>query len=169
MLPESIYTLKMIRKGIDVQQGKEVNVLKSIPVKDVMNPGVDSVLESLTMGAFFEKVARSKYNSFPVVDAAGRLTGVLSHFDYQDAVFDENLKDLVVIKELASTEVVSVSVEANLYDALEKISIKDFSLLPVVSADDSGKLMGILTRRDIIGAYTKAVVKKSLFGRLKAG
>jgi len=169
MLRESIYTLKMMRKGIDVQQGKEVNVLKSILVKDVMNPGIDTVQESLTMGEFFEKVTKSKYNSFPVLDAGGKLTGVLSHFDYQDAVFDENLKDLVVVKDLASSKVVSVSVEANLYDALERISIKDFSLLPVVSADDSGKLMGILTRRDITGAYTKAVVKKSLLDRPKAG
>jgi CBS domain-containing protein len=39
----------------------------------------------------------------------------------------------------------------------------------VVAADDSGKLMGILTRRDIIGAYTKAVVKKSLLDKPKAG
>ncbi len=162
MLSESIYTLKMIRKGIDIKQGKEVNVLKSIPVKEVMNEKVDTVQESSTMGDFLEKATRSKYNSFPVLDASGKLTGVLTHTDYQDAVFDEHLKDLVVIKELASDKVVSVSEAENLYDALEKISIKDFSILPVVAADDPEKLMGILTRRDIIGAYTKAVVKKSL-------
>ena len=51
----------------------------------------------------------------------------------------------------------------NLYTALEKISRKDFATLPVVSADDDGRLVGIISRRDIIGAYDKAVLKKSLF------
>ncbi len=164
MLRESIYTLKMIRKGIDIQEGKEINVLKSIPVKEVMNKSVDTVQESLTMGDFLEKVTKSKYSSFPVMDANGKLTGVLSHIDYRDAVFDEHLKDLVIVKELSSDRVVSVSEMDNLFDALEKISLKDYSILPVVAADDPGKLMGIITRRDIIGAYTKAVVKKSLLG-----
>jgi len=162
MLRESIYTLKMVRKGINVQQGKEINVLKSIPVREVMNEKVDTVQESLTMGCFLEKVTKSKHNSFPVLNATGKLTGMLSYVDYQDAVFDENLKDLVVVKELASPKVVSVSDVENLYDALEKISIQDFSILPVVAVGDPGKLVGVLTRRDIIDAYTKAVVKKSL-------
>jgi len=58
--------------------------------------------------------------------------------------------------------VVTISLDDNLYNALEKITSKDFSILPVVSPDDSSKLLGILTRRDIIGAYNKAVIKKSL-------
>jgi CIC family chloride channel protein len=68
----------------------------------------------------------------------------------------------VVAKELATQKVVTISLDDNLYNALEKITSKDFSILPVVSPDDSSKLLGILTRRDIIGAYNKAVIKKSL-------
>jgi CIC family chloride channel protein len=78
-------------------------------------------------------------------------------------MFDEDLKDIVVAKDLASTDVVTVSSEDDLYTALERISLKDFSTLPVVSPDDPQQLVGIVTRRDIIGAYEKAVIKKSLF------
>jgi hypothetical protein len=35
--------------------------------------------------------------------------------------------------------------------------------MPVVSPDDPAELIGIVSRRDIIGAYEKAVLKKSLF------
>lgn len=160
---ESIYTLKLIRKGIDIRAGKEVNVLKSIRVADVMNPNVETLTESMNMGALAEKVFKSKYNSFPVTDTVGKLSGMLSYVDYKDAVYDENLRDLVVIKELASCTVTAVTVDDNLYDALEKISRKDFSILPVVSLEDPYRLVGILTRRDIIGAYSKALIKKSLF------
>ena len=51
LLPDSIYTLKLIRKGLDLRAGKEVNILKSIPVKDVMNPTVETMPENLPCSA----------------------------------------------------------------------------------------------------------------------
>jgi len=161
-LKDSIYTLKLARRGINLREGKEVNVLKSIRVADVMNPDVETVLESMPLGALAQKFAKSKYNSFPVVDDQGRLAGILSLLDYHEVAFDENLRDLVVAKELATPDVVTVTTNDNLYDALQKITSKDFSILPVVSPHDAARLEGVLTRRDIIGAYDRAVIKKSL-------
>ena len=77
-------------------------------------------------------------------------------------IFDKNLKDLVVAKDLATADVVTVSQDDNLYDALEKISQKDFSILPVVSSDNRSQILGVLTRRDIISAYNKAIIKRSI-------
>ena len=163
LLKESIYTLKLARRGVNIRAGKEVNILRSIYVKDVMGSRVETIPEDLNLGRLAEKISKSKYNSFPVVDEGGNLTGILSILDYRDAAFDENLKDLVVAKDLATPEVVTVSFDDNLYDALEKITSKDFSILPVVSPDNPLQLLGVLTRRDIIGAYDKALIKKSLF------
>ena len=163
LLKESIYTLKLARRGVNIRAGKEVNVLRSMSVKDVMNKEVETIPENLSLGKFAEKISKSKYNSFPVVDEKKNLTGILSFIDYHGAVFDENLKDLVVAKDLATQDVVTVALNDNLYSALKKITLKDFSILPVVSPDNPLKLMGVLSRRDIIGAYDKAVIKKSLF------
>jgi CIC family chloride channel protein len=165
LLSESIYTLKLARRGVNLRAGKEINVLRSIPVRDVMNPEVEAIPENLSLGKVAERISKSKYNSFPVVDHKGNLTGILSFLDYHQVVFDKDLKDLVVAKELASTQVVSVSLDDNLYDALEKITSKDYSLLPVVSPDNPLELLGVLSRRDIMGAYDKAVIKKSVFNK----
>ena len=162
LLKDSIYTLKLARRGVNIRAGKEVNVLKSISVKDVMNPEVETIPENITLGRLAEKMSKSKNNSFPVVDEEGNLTGILSFFDYRDVVFDENLKDLVVAKDIATRNVVTVSLDDNLYNAMEKITSKDFSILPVVSPSTQSQLLGVLTRRDIIGAYNKAVIKKSI-------
>ncbi len=162
-LKESIYTLKLLRRGINLEEGKEVNVLKSIKVSEVMNTEVETITEALGLERLAEIVFKSKYNSFPVVCDGNKLTGILSFFDYNEAIFDEDLKGLVVAKDIATSDVVTISTEDNLYDALEKITFKDFSIIPVVSPDDPAKLMGVLTRRDIMGAYNKAVIKKSLY------
>lgn len=161
LLKESIYTLKLIRRGVDIRAGKEVNVLKSIPVKDVMNPDVETLSENLSMEKLFGRISKSNHNSFPVLNEKSELTGILSFIDYSNAVFDENLKYLVVVKELATQNVVTISLDGNLYDALEKITLKDYSILPVVFPDNPKQMAGIITRRDIIGAYNKALIKKS--------
>ncbi|KPK27601.1 MAG: hypothetical protein AMK69_10315 [Nitrospira bacterium SG8_3] len=160
LLKDSIYTLKLARRGINIRAGKEVNVLKSIPVSDVMNPEVETIPEYIPLGELAEKISKSKYKSFPVVDQEGRLTGIVTHYDYRDVIFDENLKDLVVVKEVATPKVVTVSIDENLYDAMEKITSKDFSLLPVISNREPRRLLGVLTRRDIISAYNRAITKK---------
>ena len=162
LLKESIYTLKLARRGVNIRAGKEVNVLRAIRVEEAMNPNVETIAENLTLGTLAEKISKSKYNSFPVVDDQGHLTGILSYLDYQDVVFDRDLEDLVVAKELATPKVVTVFQNDTLYTALEKISAKDFSILPVVSPSDPRKLLGVVTRRDIMGAYNKAVLTKSV-------
>ena len=163
LLKESIYTLKLIRRGVDIREGREVNILKSIKVGTVMNSSVETVPEDMGLEQFSHMVSKSKYNSFPVIDAEGRLTGILSFNDYSDAIFNEDLKNLVITKDIATKNVVTVTTEDNLFLALERITQKDFSIMPVVSPDNHLELEGVLTRRDIIGAYDKAVIKKSLF------
>jgi CIC family chloride channel protein len=163
LMTDSIYTLKLVRRGINIREGKEVNVLKSMFVKDVMNRHVETIKESSALVEMTDKISKSKYNSFPVLNAENKLAGILSFNDYSEAIFDEDLMDLVVAKDLMSENVVTVLADDDLYTALGKISRKDFSTMPVVSPDDPAELVGIVTRRDIIGAYEKAVLKKSLF------
>ena len=163
LLKDSIYTLKLARRGIDIKEGKEVNILKSIHVKEIMSHKVETIPEGCALVTMADKIAKSKFNSFPVLNADNKLAGILSFNDYSEAIFDEDLRHLVVAKDLSTPNVVTVSANDNLYNALEKISRKDYSTLPVVSADDPDQLVGIISRRDIIRAYDKAVIKKSLF------
>ncbi|PKN65693.1 MAG: chloride channel protein [Deltaproteobacteria bacterium HGW-Deltaproteobacteria-15] len=162
LLKESIYTMKLIRRGVDIRAGKEVNVLKSIPVKEAMKNDVETVPETMSLGRLAEKIATSKYNSFPVLNAGGKLVGVLSYLDYHDVLFDPELHNLVVAGELATRVVVTVSEEDSLFTALGRITSKDFSILPVVGRDDPLLIRGVVTRRDIMSAYNSAVTKKDV-------
>ncbi len=163
LLKDSIYTLKLGRRGVNIKEGKEVNILKSIRVSEVMTRGVETISEGCTMEVMADIIAKSKFNSFPVLDSDNSLAGIVSFNDYSEAIFNEDLKHLLVAKDLATSDVVTVSADDNLYAALEKISRKDFATLPVMSVRDPGRLVGIVSRRDIIRAYDKAVLKKSLF------
>jgi chloride channel protein, CIC family len=160
ILPESIFTMKLARKGVDIKAGKEVNVLKSILVKEAMNPAPETIYEGLSLVSLTRQISDSKYRSFPVIDRFGNLTGILSYFDYHDVLHSEQLENLIVAKDLATQKVITVHQDDTLYTALERISARDFSILPVVSRENKNELLGIITRRDIIGAYNHAVLKK---------
>jgi len=162
LMADSIYTLKLSRRGVNVRAGKDIQILSSIPVREVMNPRVETIPEGMALQELTQRISLSKYNSFPVINDRGQLVGILSYADYRDAFLDENLNDLIVAKDLATRKVVTIKADASLYDALEKITANDFSLLPVVSAEDDSKLVGVITRRDIMNAYNTAIVKKSL-------
>ena len=47
-------------------------------------------------------------------------------------------------KDLATSDVVTVSTDDNLFTAFEKINVKDFSVLPVAAPEDSKRLWGLL-------------------------
>ncbi len=59
-MKESIYTLKLARRGIDIREGKEVNVLKSMHVKDVMSSQVETVSEDWPLERVSDKISKSK-------------------------------------------------------------------------------------------------------------
>jgi len=159
---ESIYTFKLIRRGINIRGGKEVNILSSMPVKNVMYHTVEIVPESLHLKKFAEKLPKSRSNNFVVVNDNEQITGVLTFLDYYDNLFNGKIDDRMMVKDIMTSDVVTVSIEDDLATAMEKITAKDFSILPVVSPDDPLKMLGILTRRDILEAYDQAVLKKAI-------
>jgi len=159
---ESIYTFKLIRRGINIRGGQEVNILSSINVKDVMYHTVEIIPETFLLQDLATKLPQSRSNNFVVVDEKEKITGVLTFLDYYDKLFNGKLDNQMAVKDIMTTDVVTVSIEDNLSTALEKISKGDYSILPVVSVEDPLKMAGILTRRDILEAYDQAVIKKAI-------
>jgi len=159
---ESIYTFKLIRRGINIREGKEVNILASMPVKNVMYHTVEIVPEHLPLKMFAENLPKSRSNNFVVVNKKEEMTGVLTFLDYYNALFVEKIDEQMTVRDIMTPDPITVSIEDNLNTAFEKITSDDFAILPVVSPDEPLKLLGVLTRRDILEAYDQAVIKKAI-------
>jgi CIC family chloride channel protein len=90
------------------------------------------------------------------------LTGIISIQDFLGVVFEKDLMDLVVVKELATTDVTTIFAHENLDRAMRKIGYRNIEQLPVVAKDDTNKLIGIISRRDMVSAYNKALMAQTL-------
>lgn len=159
---ESIFTLKLVRRGIDIKAGRESNIMKSLIVRDAMTRDVVTVPEKMHLNRLLEHTFASKYASFPVVDESGLLSGIVTFQDFKEMVFEEGLGDLVVVKDIAISDVITVTEGENLDEALKKIGVKNIEQLPVVDVNNPRRIVGILSRRDIFSAYNKALINRSL-------
>ena len=141
----------------DIESDREISQLKKIPVRLAMRREVETIRADMPIAEL--RVYRSKLNSFPVVDALGRLSGVLSLYDCEKHVGKDRGEALTAL-DVATREVVTVTEDDSLFRALTRITQGDFAILPVVDKDDPKKLLGILSRRDIMSTYDDIVIKK---------
>ncbi|MDT8419390.1 MAG: chloride channel protein [Desulfuromonadales bacterium] len=159
---DSLETFELTRAGIDLEAGKERNIMKGLAVGEVMSRRVETVPENMTLGDFARFIERTHHTNFPLVNAAGELTGIISVQDFMGVVFEKDLMDLVVVKELATTDVITVHAEEDLDTAMRRIGYRNIEQLPVVDRETHRKLHGIISRRDMVSAYNRELMTKTL-------
>jgi CIC family chloride channel protein len=132
-----------------------IDILDHISVRDALPP--DRRVETIPEGMRFEEIMRfmtaSNQMDFPVVDRAGRLMGILSLTDMRRVMLEKEIHRLIVAKDLATVDVLTVTPEDNLNTALKKMTQAEIRELPVVSKGDPQKVLSMLSRKDIIRTY----------------
>jgi len=159
---DSLETAELTRLGIDLEAGKERNIMKGLAVGEVMSHRVETIPENMTLRHFSEFIQQTHHTNFPLVDELGELTGIISVQDFMGVVFEKELMDLVVIKELATKDVITVHAEEDLDAAMRKIGYRNIEQLPVVDRESHRQLHGIISRRDMVSAYNRALMSRTL-------
>ncbi len=152
VLRRSILTEKIARRGRHVSQEYGIDPLVLTRVDEIMTPAPETLgadmplLEAL---AFFEQ--RARHRSYPVVDGVGRPVGLASRADAlrwrsSDGLAETRLGDVLSD---SSLEMATPDMPAN--QAAELMIAEDVGRLPVIDPA-SGRLVGILARRDLLQA-----------------
>lgn len=169
LLGESIYTLKLSARGIRVRTHREQVVLRSLTVEQAMTRELATVPEAMPLKDLLELLISTTYSTFPVMTDRNELYGLITVQDVRGILYEEGLSDLVVAKELARPPPAVVTPDDDLERALEKLVAADVDLIPVVARDNPRKLVGLLSRRDVLRAYGKAVARSPGHAALHGG
>ncbi len=155
---ESIYTLKLLLRGINLKEGAETNVMESIPVEDVYNKEFESIDVSDNFTKVVNFVLSRKDSEYPVVDGKGSVIGIISINDLKDFLFErDSLSSLLIAGDLINVEFEPLVLDDSSYVALEKMNKFHFEGLPVVEDLNSKKIIGMIWRKDIQDAYQKEI------------
>ncbi|MDZ8183630.1 MAG: chloride channel protein [Nostoc sp. ChiSLP02] len=154
--PGSLYEKLLELKGITLT--KEIAVegaLTKLTAKDVMQERVETLDAQMSLEEAMQAFARSHHRGFPVVEDS-KLVGIVTQTDLlkiresgKHTLHDRNLASEISLKEIMTSPPVTVTPIHSLSNVLYLLDRYQISRLPVV---DGRKLIGIITRADIIRA-----------------
>jgi len=160
LFEHSIYTVKLIKRGIDIRGGRDINVLRSHTVAEVMDKQFESIPAATTLLDIFHAIERSRESYFVVTDRHERMKGVISFQDIRNLLSEHQLDYLVIAQDLVLPETVVLHENDDLEDAHIRFGQRDLMLIPVVDRADSSRVVGVLRRDDLIDFYNKRLIDR---------
>lgn len=166
---ESIYTLKLVRRGINIFGGREVNVLRSLKVSDVVKQSIELVRERDPFTVVLEKIVNSPHNYIYIKDEQNQITGYISIHEIRQTLLDyDTLKHLLIAKDVANPRVMIVRETDNLDYVMKQFGRNELDELPVIS-DHNGKIIGTIWQTDVIAAYNHQIFLRDMSGEMVQG
>ena len=125
-------------------------------VEHVMRRNVETVRDNLPFAKLLQVLGHSRYDRIPIVDGRGALVGQICYGEISSTLFEEALSDLVVARDLASTDPVTLRANDTLEVALHLfVEHSDVTYVPVVANDDDARLVGVVRQNDVLAACRK--------------
>ena len=145
LMRNTIMTEKLARRGVRVPAEYASDYLDGIAVGDACAKSVVTLSADQTVSDVEDITAT--HQGFPIVDSAGRLVGVLTRRDFIRSTPDTRLRAL--IKRPPSV----VYPDMSLRDAADHMVRENVGRLPVVSREDPSRVVGMITRSDLLSAH----------------
>jgi CIC family chloride channel protein len=158
LFKHSIYTVKLAKRGIELRGGRDIAVLRSHTVAEVMDSRFETIPAATTLQEIFRIIERSRESYFVVVNRHGDMQGILSFQDIRNLLTQHTLDYLVIAQDLVIPDTVVLTTDENLETAYQLFGQRGFVLLPVVASADSRRVVGVLRREDLIDYYNKRLI-----------
>jgi CIC family chloride channel protein len=167
MKGESIYTLKLSRRGVRLKRGRDIDIMEAVLVSDVMEVKHTSVNYNVSVASLAALFLQTNQHAFVVLDDAGKLYGIVSLNDYRRVSESGGDLDQMKVKDIATRTLVTAFPDETLRVVLQRMAPRDLSRIPVISREDQRQLLGVVRRNDVVRAYqTETARRGSLLSRL---
>lgn len=155
---ESIYTEPLRRKGLTLdRETLQMGVALERTVGDLMREPVPPVLETTGFREIADRFLRSTYNFLPVVDAGGRLVGVVALHDLKEYLKAGDELAGVIALDILRPPPPSLTPEQRLPDALPLLIASELRHVPVVNDPVQRRLIGAVDRSEVLALVSDAV------------
>ncbi len=154
---ESIYTMKLKRRGILFKEGRELNILRSLFVKNYISQDYHTFLNTENIGKIIDQAISKKHHSFQIVDSDKNYVGCFSLNLLKTSVLQKDLLESIIIAQDLAVPDIEIDYFANLEQAMEIFGREDVAEISVLK---NKKIMGVVKRKDVIEAYNHEISMK---------
>jgi CIC family chloride channel protein len=150
----SIYEKQVENRASSPAHRREmtVDILERAEVKDAMSTNIVTIGSSLNIQNVFELIHKYGYTGFPVVDDR-KLVGMMTFEDAEKVEVDK--RQSTTVAEVMTVKLIVAKPRDSLEEALKKLLDRKIGRLPVVDENDPTKLLGLVTKFDIMKAHAR--------------
>lgn len=154
---DSIYTMKLTRRGIGFKEGRDINILSSHPVEDFITQDFQAFSNSDHVGTIINQAIGGKHHSFQIVDKDNRYIGCFSLNQLKNLMLEKETLDAFVIAQDLAVPDIQIDHSENLEQAMKIFGSTDVGEIAVIR---DKCLAGVIKRKDVIEAYNHEVMKR---------
>ncbi|MCJ7447822.1 MAG: chloride channel protein [Bacteroidales bacterium] len=154
----SIYHIELAKRGELITHDKDKAVLTIMDWKKEIETDLQTVQADNTLGDLVKIISRSKRNLYPVVDENNILEGVVSLDEVREIMFNHDLYDKILIKDLMTLPPSYIDKKENIETVMETFRKTGAWNLPVL---DDGYYVGFISKSRIYTTYRELLVQFS--------
>lgn len=154
-MPHSIYSLRLAEQGKLLTHHKDVAVLTLMSVEHVLETDFQTVSPEMNLGDLVRVISVSHRNSFPVVDAAGMLVGIVELDNIRNIMFRPELYEKYSVKKIMVSPSIKLRLSMPMMRIMEIFDESKEWKLPVV--DDQGRYAGFISKSQIFNNYREVL------------
>lgn len=158
---DSIYTVKLTQRGVRFAEGRDLDIMQGVMVREVMREHPVTVSKDASAAELMALFQETNLLGFPVLDDNNKLWGIVTLQDVHHAEsIEERSFQALTVADLAVRQPLTVYPDEPIWAAIQKMAPRDLARLPVVTRDDAATLCGVVSRSDILRAYDLGIVRK---------
>lgn len=159
--PESIYTMKIAKRGIDLFKRKSMNLLQDYQVRDRMMSDFETVQTHEPLDRLVQRLMDTENPQFYVVDETNRFHGVLELDDLGRVLTQHaGLDHLLLAEDIAEQWGVSLTPDQSLSQAMTQFERTGKTELPVIHSQKEQRLVGVLKYSDLLAVYNQELIQQ---------
>ncbi|MBI4505876.1 MAG: chloride channel protein, partial [Chloroflexi bacterium] len=131
--PESVATMVLARRGIRLPSGLTQNPMDAVRVAEAMTRDFSTVPPDLPLSELATRFSRTGYHGFPVVDRQGRLAGIVTLSDLENAVLQgtPSTDATVRVADIMTTDLIAAYPDETLHQVLSRAGAAHVGRIPV--------------------------------------
>ena len=156
LMRRSYYTWELLESGELMRPGTDRRILADLRASELLDPDPVLVPSGSTLDDLARRLPATKRNHFAVVDAEGRLLGMLDLTQLRGVIFDDFVRKVTPVDTVMDATTPRIGAGDSLLRAMEVFEQRGAWVLPVV--DGGGRFLGTLSKSTLFDRYRNELI-----------